>query len=184
MSDLFPYPGRYGKYLEDIKNLARGEVTCGEIRPVETGLRDMKLWNREGAFELILSNPLILPMRKQRQREAACLGCRARMGWAESEQLPSLGLLAFLLPVLLPLYSSLCPLHCHVSHQSRAIRKLHHLVLQTLWGSAQYPCRTLQMELLYIELSKPVGHLFPTWHQYYRKVSYFCFQLHVDKTPK
>lgn len=80
MSDLFPYPGRYGKYLEVIKNLARGEVTWGEIRPVEPGLRDMKLWNREGAFELILSNPLILPMRKQRQREAACLGCRARMG--------------------------------------------------------------------------------------------------------
>lgn len=80
MSDLFPYPGRYGKYLEDMKNLARGEVAWGEIRPVETGLREMELWNTEGALEFILSNPLISPMREQRQREAACLGCRARMG--------------------------------------------------------------------------------------------------------
>lgn len=61
---------RYGKYLEDIKNPARGEVTWGKLR-ADTGHRDTELWNPEGALEFILSDSLILLMRKQRQLDWA-----------------------------------------------------------------------------------------------------------------
>lgn len=94
MSDLFPYPGWYGKYLEDIKNLARGEVTWGEIRPVETGLRDLELWNTEGTLEFILSNPLISPMRKQSKERQ--LVWAADLEWVEQSLNNSLLLVCWL----------------------------------------------------------------------------------------
>lgn len=131
-------------------------------------------------LEFILSNPLILLMGKLRQRETIWA---SELAGAEQNLHPpdswSIGLLA---TSVFPLHPSVCPLHCHASHQSRPIKKLHHLVLQTVWGLAQYPCVHRQMELLYTGRNRNwFGiHFLPDK----KKVSFFCCWFHVDKIPK